>query len=150
MMSSEDEHKVAALVTHPQPSIMNYSNASFEQVSGKVERSRDDPQFGMAPANLKAPPVKKPEAHNMLQASAAAASALTSLKPVSGVGEEYVPDYDPDCDFQIPLRFTKSGRRRATPFPMKVCVCLCPRCFPLSLEYSLTFFCVAAYESTLY
>jgi hypothetical protein len=124
MMSSEDEHKVAA---PSQPSIMNYSNAGFDQFPGKVERSRDDPQVGMAPANLKAPPVKKPGSPSTLQASADAASALTSLKPVVNTGEEYVPDYDPDCDFQIPLRFTKSGRRRATPFPMKVRVCLWPR-----------------------
>jgi hypothetical protein len=26
-----------------------------------------------------------------------------------------------DGEFQIPLQFTKSGRKRATPFPMKVC-----------------------------
>ena len=26
-----------------------------------------------------------------------------------------------DCSFHIPLRFTKSGRKRAVPFPLKVC-----------------------------
>lgn len=43
-----------------------------------------------------------------------AASALTSLvkPPSSGDGEEE--------DFEIPQRFTKSGRKKATPFPMKV------------------------------
>lgn len=42
-----------------------------------------------------------------------AASALTSLvkPPASEEAEE---------DFDIPQRFTKSGRKKATPFPMKV------------------------------
>ena len=45
---------------------------------------------------------------------AGAASALTSLvkKPtVEDVGE----------DFDLPQRFTKSGRKKAIPFPLKVC-----------------------------
>ena len=44
-----------------------------------------------------------------------AASALTSLvKPPSGPMEES------QVHFDIPQRFTKSGRKKATPFPMKV------------------------------
>lgn len=46
-----------------------------------------------------------------------AASALTSLvnkpHPSGGDGED-------EEDFEIPQRFTKSGRKKATPFPMKV------------------------------
>ena len=38
-------------------------------------------------------------------------------------GEEDDDDDSPadDTDFKIPLKLTKSGRRRATPFPLKVC-----------------------------
>lgn len=114
-MGEEDK----APVSFTQPSVMNFSNANFDRVSERVERSRDDPQVGIShlDANLKAaPPVKKPG--NQM----AAASALAGLKPSGATGQDYLPDDDPDCDFQIPLRFTKSGRRRATPFPMKVCI----------------------------
>jgi len=113
-MAEQDKAPAAATVPFSQPPAMNYSNAGFERVSERVERSRDDPQVGMAQlSDLKGPPVKKP-------AQMMAASALTSLKPGTTGQEEYLPEDDPDCDFQIPLRFTKSGRRRATPFPMKV------------------------------
>lgn len=50
-----------------------------------------------------------------------AASALTSLvnKPHLSGG-----DGEDEEDFEIPQRFTKSGRKKATPFPMKVgCEC---------------------------
>jgi hypothetical protein len=46
-----------------------------------------------------------------------AASALTSLVKSSA-------DESPDSlkdDFDVPERFTKSGRKKAIPFPMKVC-----------------------------
>lgn len=44
-----------------------------------------------------------------------AASALTSLvRPPAGQVDE------PQEDFDIPQRFTKSGRKKAIPFPMKV------------------------------
>lgn len=45
-----------------------------------------------------------------------AASALTSLvkPPPSG------PADDSQVEFDIPQRFTKSGRKKATPFPLKV------------------------------
>jgi hypothetical protein len=42
--------------------------------------------------------------------AAAAAAAAASSVPVEG-----------DVDFDIPQRFTKSGRKKATPFPVKVC-----------------------------
>ena len=45
-----------------------------------------------------------------------AASALTSLvKPPLDQQEDDSPE-----DFDIPQRFTKSGRKKATPFPVKV------------------------------
>jgi hypothetical protein len=97
---------------------MNYSNAAFDRVSERVERSRDDPQHQAAMlAQFGLPGMQKPGTSQML-----AASSLAGLvKPSVGHhSQEYLPDDDPDCDFQIPLRFTKSGRKRATPFPMKV------------------------------
>jgi hypothetical protein len=49
----------------------------------------------------------------------AVASALTTLVDVaSGKVEE--EDEEEDEDFEIPQRFTKSGRKRAVPFPLKV------------------------------
>jgi hypothetical protein len=51
-----------------------------------------------------------------------AASALTSLvKPPSAHAHAPVDDTEEE-DFDIPQRFTKSGRKKATPFPMKVCI----------------------------
>jgi hypothetical protein len=49
----------------------------------------------------------------------AAAKALTSL--VSATNKlDNEEDLDGIGDFAIPQRFTKSGRKRAVPFPMKV------------------------------
>lgn len=48
-----------------------------------------------------------------------AASALTSLvRPPAGQLDASQEDFD------IPERFTKSGRKKATPFPIKVCISL--------------------------
>ena len=46
-----------------------------------------------------------------------AASALAGL-----VKSQNVDDSNDEEDFEIPQRFTKSGRKKATPFPMKVSV----------------------------
>ena len=114
-----DEDTAEAPDPYPQESAMNYSNAGFERISERIERSRDDPQDIMShlegASRKSTSPVKKPPAQMM------AASTLAGFNPVVSIGMGYVEeDNDPDCDFQIPLRFTKSGRRRATPFPMKV------------------------------
>ena len=115
-MSNDEPAPAPAPDSSTQPSAMNYSNASFERVSERVERSRDSPQSANSQldGSLKASPDKKPGTQML------AASALTSLKPEASNGEDHLLEDDPDCDFQIPMRFTKSGRRRATPFPMKV------------------------------
>ena len=47
-----------------------------------------------------------------------AAAALTSL--VTGEPEGTTGKAADNKEFKIPLRFTKSGRKRAVPFPMKV------------------------------
>ena len=49
------------------------------------------------------------------EATEEAASALTALSISSNGEEEYA-----DESFEIPHRFTKSGRQRAVPFPLKV------------------------------
>jgi len=46
---------------------------------------------------------------------AEAASALTVLSGPPKEDEEI-----DDCEFEIPERFTKSGRKKAVPFPVKV------------------------------
>lgn len=117
-MSDEERPPVGAPVSYPQLAGMNYSNAAFDRISERVERSRDDPQHQAMLAQFGLPGIRKPGPSQML-----AASSLACLVKPSFTGhhsEDYLPDNDPDCDFQIPLRFTKSGRRRATPFPMKV------------------------------
>jgi hypothetical protein len=48
----------------------------------------------------------------------AAASALTALG--SSARKEEEDDDDDEMDFEIPQRFTKSGRKRAVPFSLKV------------------------------
>lgn len=115
-MSTDGEQEASGEpVSYPQSAGMNYSNASFERVSERIERSRDDPQrmHSFDSGTFKAAPDKKPGTQML------AASALAGLTKPSPTSKDYVLDDDPDCDFQIPLRFTKSGRRRATPFPMK-------------------------------
>jgi hypothetical protein len=52
--------------------------------------------------------------HNEQPEEEVAASALTTL------GEMGKDDDEFDEDFEIPQRFTKSGRKRAVPFPMKL------------------------------
>lgn len=54
------------------------------------------------------------------EATEAAATALTALSISSNVDGE-----DGDESFAIPERFTKSGRKRATPFPLKVRKSVC-------------------------
>lgn len=111
-------------VPYPPAAAMNFSNANFERVSGRIERNRDDRleqgmpmmAFDTAAALKGHPSLQKPPGTQYLAASTLAGFT----KPAPSVGEDYLHDDDPDCDFKIPLRFTKSGRRRATPFPMKV------------------------------
>jgi hypothetical protein len=52
-----------------------------------------------------------------------AASALACLAIDREDNGETRNDHDDDCDedFSIPQRFTKSGRKRAVPFTIKVC-----------------------------
>lgn len=104
--------------SHPPNDTMNCSNASHDRLHDKVDRVQEDPQYRDAEleGQLKASSTKKPPNTQLL-----AASALTSLKPDSTTGQE-LKEQEEDSDFQIPLRFTKSGRQRATPFPMKVCI----------------------------
>jgi hypothetical protein len=47
-----------------------------------------------------------------------AANALTALG--SSARKEEEDDDDDEMDFEIPQRFTKSGRKRAVPFSLKV------------------------------
>lgn len=102
----------------PNRDAMNYSNTSYDRNDDKVDRIQGDLQDRdtQPDGGLKASPIK-----NAPGTQLQAASALTSLMPAAdtsqGVKEE---SDDDDGEFEIPLRFTKSGRKRATPFPMKV------------------------------
>lgn len=49
------------------------------------------------------------------EATEAAATALTALSISSKADDD-----DAEESFEIPQRFTKSGRKRAVPFPLKV------------------------------
>jgi hypothetical protein len=55
-----------------------------------------------------------------------AAAALTSFVASSATAsstksDQQTPHEASEKEFKIPLRFTKSGRKRAVPFPIKVC-----------------------------
>jgi hypothetical protein len=106
--------------SHPPNDTMNCSNASHDRLHDKVDRVQEDPQYRDAEleGQLKASSLKKTPSSQLL-----ATSALNSRKPDSTTGPAIKEEeYEDDSDFQIPLRFTKSGRQRATPFPMKVCI----------------------------
>lgn len=69
--------------------------------------SKDDPAL--------APPTVSPTEHEKEQTENAVVSALATLGDAASKidGEE-------NEEFEIPQRFTKSGRKRAIPFPLKV------------------------------
>ena len=96
---------------------MNYSNASHDRIHEKVDRIQGDPQDRgtQLDGGLKASPMK-----NAPGTQLQAASTLARLKPDPDNSQEDEEEDDDDGEFKIPLRFTKSGRKRATPFPMKV------------------------------
>jgi hypothetical protein len=126
MKAMDGETKSNASLSVPGPSdshspndTMNYSNASHDRLHDKVDRIHERPQDRDAQleGDLKASSTKKPPTTQLV-----AASVLTSLKPDSSTGQNLESEeQEEESDFLIPLRLTKSGRKRATPFPMKVC-----------------------------
>jgi hypothetical protein len=49
-------------------------------------------------------------------------TAASALSTMAAAAEKIEQDEEDDADFEIPLRFTKSGRKRAIPFPLKVSI----------------------------
>ena len=117
-MSSSDNQSSDTESFPPQRNPMNYSNARFETVPERVER-REDSQTATV-GDLKPPPQKVSKGSPGSQMLAA--SALTHLKP----GYQDHAAQEESDEFKIPLRFTKSGRKRATPFTLKVSIVTYP------------------------
>lgn len=73
-----------------------------------------------SPAEDTVPQVEEPvEEVKEKEGEMDAAAALTSLVGAEDPADEEAEEGE-DEDFVIPQRFTRSGRRRATPFPVKV------------------------------
>eukprot|EP00542_Grammatophora_oceanica_P015012 CAMPEP_0194036962 /NCGR_PEP_ID=MMETSP0009_2-20130614/9337_1 /TAXON_ID=210454 /ORGANISM="Grammatophora oceanica, Strain CCMP 410" /LENGTH=398 /DNA_ID=CAMNT_0038678937 /DNA_START=154 /DNA_END=1350 /DNA_ORIENTATION=- len=97
---------------------MNSSNAHADPMPERIDLRRQvndarmEDQMGLVPHQG-----KTKESRDGPVKELTAASALTSMvKKETGHGEEV----DDEEDFDIPQRFTKSGRKKATPFPMKL------------------------------
>mmetsp|Transcript_19140 Transcript_19140/g.32774 ORF Transcript_19140/g.32774 Transcript_19140/m.32774 type:complete len:396 (-) Transcript_19140:229-1416(-) len=104
--------------------LMNDSNNNPQDAPERVDM-RLNPRPLAADARMEgaaASPAAKPKSGPGKEMTAA--SALTSL-----VKSPNMDDSNDDEDFEIPQRFTKSGRKKATPFPMKLMKVLCQKEF---------------------
>jgi hypothetical protein len=100
----------------------NTSVATFEEVPQRLERSGPSVRQDFDSAHQPEGKEEKKLSPSSSQGGSKilAASALTSLVKPGAEGTEIAKGEEADEEFVIPMQFTKSGRRKATPFPLKV------------------------------